>query len=86
MPLLFFEPTGENTAPVAAIAALYQQEIDPVLLILPADHLIKDAEGKDKKKRAETIMASCKACGINSYNAAAARSRIMSNYGTTVDA
>ncbi len=40
------EPSGRNTAPAVAIAALWAQEIDPdaVLLVLPADHLIPDVE------------------------------------------
>jgi len=38
------EPVGRNTAPAAAVAALWVQEKDPsgVLLVLPADHLIRD--------------------------------------------
>jgi mannose-1-phosphate guanylyltransferase/mannose-6-phosphate isomerase len=38
------EPVGRNTAPAAAVAALWVQERDPkgVLLVLPADHLIRD--------------------------------------------
>lgn len=39
------EPTGRNTAPAIALAALYVQEVfgpDALLLILPADHLIRD--------------------------------------------
>ncbi|MDH4394354.1 MAG: mannose-1-phosphate guanylyltransferase/mannose-6-phosphate isomerase [Limnobacter sp.] len=38
------EPNGRNTAPAIALAALWsqtlQQGLDPVLLVLPADHLI----------------------------------------------
>src|SRR3989338_8494135 len=41
---IIIEPIGKNTAPAVAIAALYRQEDDPILLILPADHLIKDIE------------------------------------------
>ncbi len=38
------EPVGRNTAPAAAVAALWVQERDPtgVMLVLPADHLIRD--------------------------------------------
>jgi len=38
------EPVGRNTAPAAAVAALWAIEQDPtaVLLVLPADHLIRD--------------------------------------------
>ncbi|MCC6609986.1 MAG: mannose-1-phosphate guanylyltransferase/mannose-6-phosphate isomerase [Burkholderiales bacterium] len=41
------EPVGRNTAPAAAVAALWVQERDPggVLLVLPADHLIRDVHG-----------------------------------------
>ena len=41
---IILEPCGRNTAPAVAIAALYAQRIetDPVLLVLPADHLIQD--------------------------------------------
>ena len=41
---IILEPCGRNTASAVAIAALYAQrlETDPVLLILPADHLIQD--------------------------------------------
>ena len=42
---IILEPCGRNTAPAVAIAALYGQELeaDPILLVLPADHLIEDA-------------------------------------------
>ncbi len=39
------EPFGRNTAPAVAMAALYAQAIhgaDAVMLVLPADHLIRD--------------------------------------------
>jgi len=38
------EPVGRNTAPAIAIAAAYlqQQGDDPVMAVLPADHIIKD--------------------------------------------
>ena len=41
---IILEPCGRNTAPAVAIAALYgkAQGNDPVLLVLPADHLIQD--------------------------------------------
>ncbi len=41
---IILEPCGRNTAPAVAVAALHalQQDDDPLLLILPADHLIKD--------------------------------------------
>lgn len=43
---IILEPEGKNTAPAAAIAALYlnQQGINPTLLLLPADHIIQDMD------------------------------------------
>jgi len=43
---IILEPTGKNTAPAAAVAAFYAQQHydDPVLLILPSDHVIQDHE------------------------------------------
>jgi mannose-1-phosphate guanylyltransferase/mannose-6-phosphate isomerase len=43
--VIILEPVGKNTAPAAAISALYLRKIyqeDPVLLVLPADHVIKN--------------------------------------------
>lgn len=39
------EPIGRNTAPAATIAALYlsQRDKDAVMLIMPADHIIRDS-------------------------------------------
>lgn len=44
---LILEPFGRNTAPAVAVAALSAQakETDAVLLVLPADHLIKNTNG-----------------------------------------
>jgi len=41
------EPVGRNTAPAVAIAALHAQSYsdDPILLVLPSDHVIADVEG-----------------------------------------
>ena len=39
------EPIGRNTAPAIALAALYIQQLigpDALMLVLPADHLIRD--------------------------------------------
>ena len=43
---IILEPEGRNTAPAITIASIKSLEIekDPVLLILPADHCIKNAE------------------------------------------
>jgi mannose-1-phosphate guanylyltransferase/mannose-6-phosphate isomerase len=42
-----FEPIGRNTAPAIAIAAAYlaAEGKDPVMVVLPADHVIKDEAG-----------------------------------------
>src|SRR5664279_29911 len=39
-----YEPIGRNTAPAIAIAAAYlmAEDADPVMVVLPADHIIKD--------------------------------------------
>lgn len=39
-----FEPMGRNTAPAIALAAAYlmREGADPVMVVLPADHVIKD--------------------------------------------
>ena len=39
-----YEPAGRNTAPAIALAAAYltASGIDPVMVVLPADHIIKD--------------------------------------------
>jgi len=41
---IILEPCGRNTAPAVAIAAFYGKALgnDPILLVLPADHLIQD--------------------------------------------
>ena len=41
---LLLEPVGRNTAPAVALAALcaLQDNADPLLLVLPADHVIND--------------------------------------------
>lgn len=43
---VFLEPVGRNTAPAAAVAALAILETDPdaILLLMPADHVIRDRE------------------------------------------
>ena len=39
---IILEPAGRNTAPAVAVAALHQEKGDEVMLVLPADHVIKD--------------------------------------------
>ncbi len=43
---IILEPVGRNTCPAIAVAALdaAKSESDPVLLVMPADHLIKDSQ------------------------------------------
>jgi mannose-1-phosphate guanylyltransferase/mannose-6-phosphate isomerase len=43
---IFLEPVGRNTAPAAAVAAMHlmKRDADAVMLLLPADHLIRDVE------------------------------------------
>ena len=50
---IVLEPVGRNTAPAITVAALMatQAQQDPALLVLPADHFIKDTAGF-----AETVM------------------------------
>jgi mannose-1-phosphate guanylyltransferase / mannose-6-phosphate isomerase len=55
------EPFGRNTAPAVAIAALYAQARygdDVVLLVLPADHLIRDTNGFAAAVTRATALAS----------------------------
>src|ERR1700682_4808253 len=42
---ILLEPTGRNTAPAVALAALRAMQIDPeaTLAVAPADHVIRDA-------------------------------------------
>jgi len=44
---IILEPIGRNTAPAIALAAFnaMEDEQDPILLVLPADHDIRDVEG-----------------------------------------
>ncbi len=46
-PAIVLEPVGRNTAPAIAAAALQAAEggADPLLLVLPSDHVITDADG-----------------------------------------
>ena len=48
---IILEPEGRNTAPALTLAALFlkdftaDQSSDPVMLVMPADHVIKDVQG-----------------------------------------
>lgn len=43
---IVLEPVGRNTAPALTLAALlaYQEQADPILLVMPADHVIRDID------------------------------------------
>jgi mannose-1-phosphate guanylyltransferase/mannose-6-phosphate isomerase len=55
------EPVGRNTAPAAAVAALLAREapggLDPLLLVLPADHVIADQQAFAAAVRAAAAAA-----------------------------
>ncbi|MGH8105313.1 MAG: mannose-1-phosphate guanylyltransferase/mannose-6-phosphate isomerase [Arenimonas sp.] len=44
---LILEPVGRNTAPAIAVGALHAMQLqqDPVLLVLPSDHILRDEDG-----------------------------------------
>lgn len=44
---IILEPMGRNTAPAIAVAALHavESQQDPILLVLPSDHLLRDEAG-----------------------------------------
>jgi len=44
---LILEPIGRNTAPAIAVAALHalESQQDPILLVLPSDHILRDEAG-----------------------------------------
>ena len=48
---ILLEPFGKNTAPAVALSALIatKKNYDPILLILPSDHTIKDVDAFQKK-------------------------------------
>jgi mannose-1-phosphate guanylyltransferase/mannose-6-phosphate isomerase len=56
---IMLEPVGKNTAPAAALAALYlsRHHADPLMLVLPADHVIQDTEKFHAAVKAATVIA-----------------------------
>ena len=42
---IVLEPAGRNTAPALTLAALAVADTDPVMLVMPADHVIADLAG-----------------------------------------
>ena len=59
VPAILLEPVGRNTAPAIAAAALQALADggDPLLLVLPSDHVVGDAEGFRNAVRAATDAA-----------------------------
>ena len=58
-PAIVLEPVGRNTAPAIAAAALQAMAAgdDPLLLVLPSDHVVRDADGFRAAVRAATPSA-----------------------------
>ena len=55
---IILEPVGRNTAPAIAVAAIHAVEVtdDPVLLVLSADHELKDENAFcDAARRAQSL-------------------------------
>ena len=57
---IVLEPVGKNTAPALTLAALFatQKEADPILLVMPADHVIVDKAAFQAVVRAGADLAS----------------------------
>lgn len=58
-PHILLEPVGRNTAPAIAAAALQAmaEGADPILLVLPSDHVVRDADGFRRAVQAATPAA-----------------------------
>ena len=41
---IILEPVGRNTAPALTLAALSAESDDPVLILMPADHVVRDVD------------------------------------------
>lgn len=56
---IFLEPAGRNTAPAVTIAALHvsKEEHDPILLVMPADHIITDTAEFHATIKAGVVLA-----------------------------
>jgi mannose-1-phosphate guanylyltransferase/mannose-1-phosphate guanylyltransferase/mannose-6-phosphate isomerase len=53
---IILEPVGRNTAPAVALAALAAKSPDDILLVLPADHVIRDlAAFQESVNKAEAL-------------------------------
>ncbi|HEY0861620.1 MAG TPA: mannose-1-phosphate guanylyltransferase/mannose-6-phosphate isomerase [Pseudoxanthomonas sp.] len=58
-PAILLEPAGRNTAPAIAAAALQAMAggADPLLLVLPSDHVVRDVAGFQRAVRAASAAA-----------------------------
>jgi mannose-1-phosphate guanylyltransferase len=59
-PSIVLEPSGRNTAPAIALAALevlHKQTQDALILILPADHVIRDVEAFELAIKKAVVLA-----------------------------
>lgn len=54
---IMLEPEGRNTAPALTCAAILLKDLDPLLLMMPADHLINDIESFYEAIRRGTKLA-----------------------------
>src|ERR1700761_2565694 len=56
---IILEPIGRNTAPAAAVAALMLESGDPdaILLLMPADHVIRDQKAFARAVDSATVAA-----------------------------
>ena len=59
-PIVLSEPTSKNTAPAIALAVKYvsqKSHSDPVILVVPSDHMIKNIEAFSKTVREGELIA-----------------------------
>jgi mannose-1-phosphate guanylyltransferase/mannose-6-phosphate isomerase len=56
---ILLEPSGRNTAPAVALAALRARELNPaaILVVAPADHVIRDPKGFQQAAAAAAVLA-----------------------------
>lgn len=58
---IVLEPEGRNTAPAVALAAMIamqeKEDTDPLLLVMPADHVIEDLQAFDRSVEKATELA-----------------------------
>ncbi len=88
---IILEPVGRNTAPALALAAmsLLEKDVDPVMLVMPADHIISDvATFQSVVKEGAKLAAKDRLVtfGIVPDSAATGYGYIKTGDGTDVDA